>query len=164
MYIRDAKADDLETIMKIYADAREFQKKTGNPNQWIGGYPPRTLVEEDLAGNHCKVCVEDEEIVGVFAFFWEADPTYQVIYDGEWLNDRPYSTIHRIASSGTKKGVASFCFQWAMEHGYQNVRIDTHNDNVVMQHVLDKNGFVYCGEIVTMNGTMRRAYQKSRES
>lgn len=161
MYIRDAKEDDLEKILEIYASAREFQKQTGNPKQWAGGYPPLQVIKEDMAGNHCKVCVEDEEILGVFAFFTESDPTYQKIYEGAWLNERKYGTIHRIASSGVKKGVAAFCFQWAMEHGFQNVRIDTHEDNVVMQHVLERNGFVYCGEIITGDGTMRRAYQKS---
>ena len=161
MYIRNAKTEELEIIMQIYADAREFQKKTGNPKQWEGGYPSVELVMEDMAGKHCMVCVEENEILGVFAFFMEEDPTYKVIYDGKWLNDRKYGTIHRIASSGKKAGVAAFCFRWAMEQSNQNVRIDTHDDNVVMQHVLEKNGFVYCGEIITTDGTPRRAYQKT---
>lgn len=162
MYIRNAKPEELSKIMDIYAAAREFQKKTGNPKQWEGGYPSEELVVEDMEGNHCMVCVEEEEILGVFAFFLEEDPTYKVIYKGDWLNDKDYATIHRIASSGTKRGVAAFCFEWAMEHGENNVRIDTHDDNTVMQHVLEKNGFVYCGEIITTDGTPRRAYQKTR--
>lgn len=161
MYIRNAVTEDLEKILDIYAKAREFQKQTGNPRQWEGGYPPQELVMEDLAGSNCMVCEEEGEIVGVFAFFLEEDPTYQVIYKGKWLNDRPYGTIHRIAASGRSKGVAAFCFQWAMEHSDHNVKIDTHDDNKVMQHVLEKNGFVYCGEIITTDGTWRRAYQKT---
>ena len=47
--------------------------------------------------------------------------------------------------------------------GYEqcgNLKIDTHEDNVVMQHVLEKNGFERCGKIYTHDGTPRIAYQK----
>lgn len=40
------------------------------------------------------------------------------------------------------------------------VRADTHWDNVIMQHILEKNGFVKCGTIVVENGTPRIAYPK----
>lgn len=32
------------------------------------------------------------------------------------------------------------------------VRADTHRDNVIMQHILEKNGFVKCGTIVWRTG------------
>ena len=88
----------------------------------------------------------------------------QVIYKGKCLNDRPYGTIHRIAASGRSKGVAAFCFQWAMEHSDHNVKIDTHDDNKVMQHILTKYGFQRCGIIYVKNGTERIAYQMTRVS
>ena len=41
-----------------------------------------------------------------------------------------------------------------------NIRIDTHRDNTIMQHVIQKHGFSYCGIIYLANGDERMAYQK----
>ncbi len=40
-----------------------------------------------------------------------------------------------------------------------NIRIDTHKDNKVMQHVLARNGFKRCGIIFLLNGDPRVAFQ-----
>mgnify|MGYP003296922186 CR=1 FL=1 len=40
-----------------------------------------------------------------------------------------------------------------------NIRIDTHHDNVVMQRLLKKLGFQYCGIIHLENGDPRLAFQ-----
>ena len=39
--IRKAEKADLDKIMDIYDTARAFMRKSGNPTQWAGGYPPR---------------------------------------------------------------------------------------------------------------------------
>ena len=41
-----------------------------------------------------------------------------------------------------------------------NLRADTHRDNRIMQHILQKHGFRYCGIIYLLNGDERLAYQK----
>jgi len=43
---------------------------------------------------------------------------------------------------------------------YNNIRIDTHRDNAIMQHNIEKHGFTYCGIIYLANGDERLAYQK----
>ncbi len=70
-----------------------------------------------------------------------------------------YGVIHRIASSGVCRGAASFCLKWALAQ-CGNVRIDTHRNNQVMQNLLRKNGFSYCGIIFTEDGSERLAFQK----
>jgi RimJ/RimL family protein N-acetyltransferase len=40
-----------------------------------------------------------------------------------------------------------------------HIRIDTHHDNVVMQHVVQKAGFQRCGIIYIADGTPRIAYE-----
>ena len=37
---------------------------------------------------------------------------------------------------------------------------DTHRDNTIMQHLITKHGFTYCGIILLANGDERLAYQK----
>ena len=41
-----------------------------------------------------------------------------------------------------------------------NIRIDTHKDNTIMQHNLDRYGFKYCGIIHIASGAERLAYQR----
>jgi hypothetical protein len=40
-----------------------------------------------------------------------------------------------------------------------NIRIDTHRDNKIMRHLVEKHGFAYCGIIYLDNGDERLAYQ-----
>lgn len=162
MNIRLANSADLDIILQIYADARSFMKESGNPNQWGTVNPPISRTIEDFETNKLHVVCEDEEILGVFFFDIADDPTYSIIYNGSWLNDKPYGVIHRIAVSNNArgKGVAGFCFNYAFEK-CQNLKIDTHKDNLPMQKSLAKNGFVKCGIIHLANGDERIAFQKT---
>lgn len=101
----------------------------------------------------------DGEIETVFVYFVGDDPTYQYIENGSWKKDGPYGVIHRVASRGRVKGSGSRCLQWGFAQ-CGNLRIDTHDDNAVMQHVLEKNGFNRCGRIYTEDGSPRIAYQR----
>lgn len=161
MIVRLATLNDLNDIMKIFCRARKFMEETGNPNQWINGYPQEDLMIDEISQKHCYVCQsQDGEILGTFCFISGEDPTYKLIENGAWLNDDPYYVIHRLATSGKQKGIANDCFKWCFEQ-CNNIRVDTHEDNHVMQHVLEKNGFIRCGIIYTHNGTPRIAYQKT---
>lgn len=161
MEIRKAALADLSIILDIYDSARAYMRSNGNLHQWNNGYPNEDTVRKDIADNNCHVCVDAGEIIGVFVFFVGADPTYAKIYDGQWLNDEPYGVIHRIAVSAHRKGVASACFDFALNH-CANLRIDTHEDNIPMQNSLAKNGFTRCGIIYLANGDPRIAYQKTQ--
>ena len=157
---RGARRYDLEQILEIYAHARKAMADSGNPTQWGDNYPPQEMLEEDIDSNRLFVYVVNGQIEAVFAFILGADPTYAAIEDGQWLDDTlPYGTVHRLASAGKHKGVASAVLDWSMEH-CQSLRADTHADNKIMQHLLEKNGFVRCGIIHVEDGTPRVAYQK----
>ena len=159
MEIRKAERADLVRIMEIYADARAYMREHGNAEQWGESYPPQELICEDIETGRCHVCVEDGETVGVFCYFFGEDPTYREIFEGSWLNDRPYGVIHRIAVAAHRRGVASECFAYAYAQ-CGNLKIDTHRDNLPMQRSLAKNGFLPCGLIYLENGDERIAYQK----
>ncbi len=159
MQIRKTVREDLNEVMKIYADARQYMREHGNPNQWINGYPTIEMVLGDISDQSSYVCTESDVIVGVFRFTLGTDPTYIHIYEGSWLNERPYGVVHRIASANHKKGVASFCLEWCLT-SCGNVRIDTHRDNYIMQNLLVKNGYTRCGIIYLEDGAERLAYQK----
>ena len=157
MQIRKATKEDIPKMREIFDYGREVQLKTGNVNQWAKGYPADELILEDIQREAAHVCLDDEgDMIGVLSVFTDPDPTYKEI-EGEWLNDAPYATIHRIASSGKVKGVGQKCIQWVQEN-FDNVRIDTHDENEPMKYILDKLGFEYCGVIYLENGDPRNAY------
>lgn len=162
MKIRNAKIQDLEAVMKIYADAACFMKENGNPNQWKNGYPSLDLVRGDIEESNLYVCVEKDDILGVFYYKYAEDECYKKIYEGEWKNNLPYGVIHRIAvaENAHGMGVSRFCFDFAFDKCH-NLKIDTHKDNKVMQKALSKNMFEVCGKIYLRNGEERIAYQKS---
>lgn len=147
--------------MEIYDFARVFMHNNGNPNQWIDGYPSEQFMLQEITSDHSFICENEKgEIVGTFCFIVGEDPTYQKIENGKWLNDDPYGTLHRIASNGKEKHLFHQCIEWCFER-CKNIRVDTHQDNVIMQNALKKNGFKTCGIIYTTNGTPRIAYQRS---
>lgn len=159
MEIRKTRIEELDQVMEVYAHARKFMAEHNNPNQWKNNKPSREQIESDiLAGKH-YVCTEEDKIAAVFYFANENDPTYAKIYDGEWLNDLEYSVVHRIAASGLVKGAGSFCMNWASAQS-NNLKIDTHADNYVMQNMLKKCGFTPCGTIYLEDGEARIGFQK----
>ena len=52
---RGAVRADLPRILDIYARAREFMAKNGNPTQWGDNYPSPELLEEDIDTNRLFV-------------------------------------------------------------------------------------------------------------
>lgn len=165
MMIRRAAIQDLEQIMQIYARAVQYMQASGNPNQWVAGYPSRTLIEEDIARGVSYVVDRDSVIEAVFSYIEGEDPTYRQIGQGMWHTNGSYGTVHRLASAGRLRGVAGICFSWCAEqakmHGCSSLRADTHQDNRIMQHLLQKNGFVYCGVIHLANGAPRLAFERA---
>lgn len=163
MRIRKSAKQDFDRIMQIYAHAREFMAQTGNPNQWgPNQWPPSELIWQDIEQEKGYVCEHEGRVIGVFFFDQgrDVEPTYAAIVDGAWLGDDTYGVVHRIAADGTVRGTGAFCLEWAYAQ-CGHLRIDTHSDNVVMQNLLRKLGFVHCGTIfVHEDNDPRLAFEK----
>lgn len=157
MQVRRAKIEEIDDIMRIYAAARRYMADTGNASQWGTSYPAQDIIEADIRSGCCYVGAYDDVIHFVFALFEGEDPTYLQI-EGAWLNDEPYITVHRMASDGFRGGVFAECMDFCRAK-CRNIRIDTHENNATMRHLLAKNGFVECGVIHLKNGSPRIAYQ-----
>lgn len=162
MTIRLAALADLPRIQELYDIGRAYMRSTGNMNQWINGYPQQEILEQDIKKQQLFVFEDHTGLHGVFAFILGEDPTYGYI-DGAWPNNKPYGTIHRIASDGTVKGAVARAKEFSMQYT-DEIRVDTHHDNHTMQHVVEKNGFRRCGVIYLENGDPRIAYQWSKEA
>ncbi|MCR5003687.1 MAG: N-acetyltransferase [Bacteroidales bacterium] len=158
--VRRAVEADMDDVMKVIAAAKGIMRSSGNMKQWVNGYPDRAAILSDMEKEGAFVVEEKGRVIGYFAFLPSPEPTYAKIYEGKWLNDDlPYHVVHRIASypgdHHVFADIMEFCFS---KDG--NIRIDTHEDNLIMQHNILKLGFSYCGIIYLLSGDPRLAYQR----
>lgn len=157
--IRRMTQEDLTDLPRIYTAARLIMKQSGNPSQWGNDRPSMDLILSDIQNGTGYVLEEDGRLYGAFALLFGSDPTYAVI-EGKWKNDFPYATLHRVASDGSHHGVLheilSFCRIFSDE-----LRIDTHENNLIMCKLLAKERFEYCGVIHLADGSPRLAFQWS---
>ena len=162
MTLRTATEADIPAIMKILEAGRDIMLASGNLHQWPQGYPTEEMVRRDIGPGYGKVMEDGGRIVAYFACIPSPDPTYAVIYDGAWEDDeKPYYVVHRIASFPQVHGVFKTMMEY-LDALTDNIRIDTHKDNKIMQHNLAKYGFKYCGIIHIASGAERLAYQRIR--
>jgi len=168
MEIRKTTAADLDAVMEILNEARRTIAQLGI-NQWQDGYPTADVILDDIARDRSRVMVKDGEVIRTFAVLDDGEPTYDTIYDGHWLTGddcRSYIAVHRVAISVKSRGTGAsgelvkYACDTAVKLGMKSVRIDTHEGNVVMRRMLEKNGFVHCGVIYLENGEPRVAYEK----
>ena len=104
--------------------------------------------------------IYNDDIKQIATVTLEGNPiTYSVIRDGRWLDDSEYAVIHRIASSGRRRGVLHEALSYASGL-CSHIRIDTHAMNAPMQRALAREGFVRTGIIVCDDGTDRVAFER----
>ena len=155
--IRLATNADLPRIFEVYAVARQLMRESGNPTQWGDTFPPHDLLRSDIPKKQLYVVERDGVIHAAFALVFGVDPSYGSI-EGAWRSDAPYATIHRLGSDGTGgifAEVIAFCRQQS-----PYLRIDTHHDNRVMQHIVAQHGFRESGVVYMFDdGTPRIAYE-----
>ena len=160
MTIRPSTYADLDALMAIFAHARSQMAADGNPTQWGDGYPSREQLMSDIQRGVSYIFEHKGQPCATFVFIIGEDPTYAYIEDGQWLDDTlPYGTIHRIASNGQERGIFPFVLHWCSAQ-CSNIRIDTHQDNARMIHLIEQAHFTRCGIIYTRDNSPRIAYQR----
>ncbi len=155
--IRPATMADMPALQAVYAAARAFMRRSGNPHQWSDGKPTAETLAADIGRGHLYVEVGEKGVVAAFALVPGDDPTYAVI-EGAWHSDTPYATIHRLAADGSRPGFFGRCVAFCRRR-YVHLRVDTHADNAPMRHLTVQHGFSYCGIIHLEDGSPRLAYE-----
>jgi RimJ/RimL family protein N-acetyltransferase len=165
MTVRRTKEEDLDAVMEIITEARNYFRTNHIP-QWQGEYPAKRDIRKDMEQKGSWVIEDNGEIKGICFIAEITDPNYSYIEEGHWLDDNPYIVLHRTAVSSKEKG-KGYASQFvrkaeelAEEKGNHDLRADTHENNTSMRHLLEKNGFVPCGRVYMSDGGPRIAYQK----
>lgn len=165
MKFRKSKIEDIPMMMEIIKQAQNYFKSK-DIDQWQDGYPNEENLREDIIQGESYVMLLDDKIVATAVISFRGESTYNEIYRGNWLSDREYAVVHRVAVNDGYKGqglshkIIEFSQKKCKELGYSSIKIDTHKDNFVMRSLLEKNGFKYCGIILLEDGAERVAYEK----
>lgn len=163
--IKPATAADIFAIMPVFDQAREAIAALGI-DQWQDGYPTEAHIADDIEKAYGYVLCVGGRVQGYFAMIPDGEPTYNKIYDGAWLTDGRYMTVHRVAMSDAMRGqggaaeAMKYAVSRALRQGMESVRIDTHHGNVRMRKFLEKQGFLPCGTIFLASGSARLAYER----
>lgn len=165
--IKKAKHHHYHVKRGIIQEAKRTLEDLNIP-MWQAEYPDPETMKEDILAGRAFIFTLDEEVVGTFTLMLGRDPVYEKLDVGEWLTDKPYSTIRRLAVAKAKRGrnitgtILAKAGALSLFDGYPSLRVDTHPDNSAMRRALEKNGFQYCGEIHTM-GVNWVAYERDFE-
>ena len=166
-FYRKAKLEDLDQVMEAVEDSREVLRLQGN-GQWQDGYPNRDNFINDINNGRLFVVIDEKDknnIIAVCALTYREED-YHHLYEGKWLTDLPYMVMHRVAikkayrGQGYGKKLFEIFIETAKVEGYRSLRIDTHEGNAIMRHLIELFGFVYCGKAILTPNKDRMVYER----
>ena len=156
METRKAEESDIEEIIRIRDHAIQTMRNDGNYKQWTGGYPGEKLLLSDISQGKLYVMEKEGKVHAFFFLSVGTEPSYS-----NFPSPYEYAVIHRIASDGVIRNVLGKAVKFASGFS-DHIRIDTHEDNKRMQHLIGKCGFSYLGIIYLVeDGTPRLCYEKT---
>ncbi|HHX61283.1 MAG TPA: GNAT family N-acetyltransferase [Epulopiscium sp.] len=165
MEFKIATKENVHAIMEIIQKAQTYLKEQGI-NQWQNNYPNSETINNDIQNNNGYILIKDNVIIGTVAVIVGPDKTYKSIYNGEWITDGKYTVIHRMAVNpdyhglGLATKIIKQVEEMCKSKGIPSMKVDTHKENRLMQKVLLKSGFIYCGIIYLEDGNERMAFEK----
>lgn len=166
-YLRKVKANELDRVIEIIEEAKTVLRGRG-VNLWQNSYPDQQTLKSDIKRGIAYFLIKDNQIAGVAALETQGEASYDKLENGQWSpqSQKHYAIFHRvaIAKGHQGEGLASIFIQHLLSVAaaldIQDIRIDTHADNLAMRHVIEKNGFTYCGNINNAQQLPLVAYQR----
>ena len=162
MELRTAYQNEAEICYQCIEDARAYHRSLGF-EQWHPDYPTQQTVLDDIAQNIGYAFTDENGVIGYCCIIFGEEPAYKEI-SGAWKTDRPYAVVHRMAFSSRARGgglsgeAISLIKEFCRSKQFDAIRIDTQDENKVMQHILEREGFAYCG-LIHFDGGPKLAYE-----
>ncbi len=145
LQIREVTPNDFERIDELYDQARIFMASQGNATQWVNGFPNSSTLIPAMEKHQAFVCYDDADNTVVAVYVLADDESAYTQDTVKWNSDQPYVVIHRLAAQ-PGSGAGQFIFRHVMTN-YAYIRVDTHENNKPMLHLMDKLGFKYTGTV-----------------
>ena len=166
---RFATEDDIENIMLIVRQARNYLKKH-RVDQWQGDYPTQEVFAEAVAEGECYAVTYGERLAGFFCLTDKPESDYDNLTDGKWHGEGKYCKLHRMAveaqfrSTGISDMMLGFAEETAKSRGAEYMRTHTHRKNKATQKLLKRKGYAYRGNVLVSSepghDPARQAFEK----
>lgn len=175
--MRPATVDDVPAIVATLEAGRALLAADGIDQWQDGAGPDVDLVTSDVARGWGRVFLIGGQVAATAALIDEPEPAYDQVVEGAWQVHgdaaapagaaSPYATIHRVAVAPAFRGIHvaqrfyARLIEEARARGFAEIRVDTHADNVRMQHVIASAGFTRACTVLIGNNPkdLRWAYQ-----
>ena len=169
--MRPATVDDVPAIVATLEAGRALLTADGIDQWQDGAGPDVDLVTSDVARGWGRVFLIGGQVAATAALIDEPEPAYDQVVEGAWQvrgdAAAPYATIHRVAVAPAFRGMHvaqrfyARLIEEARARGFAEIRVDTHADNVRMQHVIASAGFTRACTVLIGNNPkdLRWAYQ-----
>lgn len=154
---------EIPQIWEILQQGIKRRKDDGS-NQWQNGYPNPDTILNDIEKGVGFVLADKETIIAYGAVLINDEPAYSNII-GQWLTNNDFIVVHRVAISeaylgqGLVQKLFGYIENYALNNNIYSIKVDTNFDNLAMLRIMDKLGYMYCGE-VHFNESPRKAFEK----
>ncbi|RHW52221.1 GNAT family N-acetyltransferase [Bombilactobacillus bombi] len=151
IYLRATQMKDLQTVFTIIKQAQTLLKNE-HIDQWQDGQPSLAQLQQDILHQQSYVLISKQHICGTAVLLQQPEPNYLQLQTA-WHSQTVYATIHRFAIAQAHQGqhlgnrLLSHLITLGYQQGFCNFRIDTHPNNLRMQHLIKEAGFIYRGSI-----------------
>jgi GNAT superfamily N-acetyltransferase len=160
--MKPAEQHEARMCYQCIEDARAYHKSLGF-EQWHPDYPTQQTIFDDIARGIGYVFSDGTGVIGYCCIVIGDEPAYHEI-DGAWKSDWSYAVVHRMAfnrrarGGGLSKAAFSLIRTFCRLNHVDAIRLDTQEENKVMQHILDREGFEYC-DLIQFDGGPKLAYE-----
>ncbi len=155
LFFRLAIKEDLPLLFDLYKRGIEEMQMAGI-DQWDEEYPNAHTITEDVERGDLHLCICEGEIAASFALNREVEEEYET---ANWEKpDANFIAMHRLCVSPDfqRRGIGRACMQeidrFALDNGYNAVRLDTFSGNTKALPMYESLGFKSVGEAFWRKG------------
>ncbi|EAR02908.1 GNAT family N-acetyltransferase [Maribacter sp. HTCC2170] len=148
--IRRAKILEISKILALTKACAAYMIKNGI-YQWNEHYPSKQAFVNDIEREELFVLVKNDKIIGTLVISEFMDEEYVPI---KWLTPNTLNVyIHRLSihpdqqGKGLAQELMDFAENYAREHSYVSVRLDTFSQNKRNQRFYETRGYQRLGDI-----------------
>ena len=150
MEIRPAGEKDLDQI-KALTEACAVAMQEKKIFQWNEHYPSRIKLQEDIRKKELYVLEDENQLKGIIVLTDFMDEEYLPV---QWLTENGNNLyIHRLATrpddwgKGYGQKLMDFAENYAREHDFDSVRLDTFSQNKRNHKFYESRGYKRLGDI-----------------
>ena len=154
MGIRAAKIHEIPEIMEVTRACATYLINKGIL-QWNDQYPTKEAFINDISRRELYVLMDRDRIIGMITITTIIDEEYKSV---KWLTNTENTIyIHRLAVHPEYQGLGNaqllmdYAEKFAVENGFESVRLDTFSKNIRNQRFYEQRGYVKLEDVYFPN-------------